>query len=1136
VLALLTVLGYSVDLQAWERPAPEVIRPNLPISLLGCNYRSPVKTTPDPHIRAVPQSNDEVEKTSMNVFENGETRPTPAATAETVGRDVPAADPPQPAPPGAANQDQLGQVLQVVQEGLRSMQALQQQTAAAHQRFLETQEQAHKSFQMVIETQQRLMAGALGLPSAPLPAPIAARSEAVAAPAPPPPAPVSAPAAAGASGESSEPEAIEAARVGTIDTAAATDQSEVAGVEFERIVLEAVAELTGYPAEMLNLDMDMEADLGIDSIKRLEIFGAVQRRVPEMESVSSQHMGELRTLRNIIEYVQGAVSAPSTDATESTPLSETPQPTAPAEVAAAPQAAKLERRVLTTVDLPPARQRALRISSGYEVWVTDDGTPLAPTLVKRLKSAGQAARVLGPRAGWKNAAERKVAGLILLATPTETRAGNWSEPEEDELRAAFNRVKSLGPNLRAAAESGGALLVAVSRLDGAFGLRDGAANPLQGGLSGLAKTVAQEWPEVRCRALDVSPDWQDAGAIADAIIRELGEDGPIEVGLSETARVGLDTVAKPATLGNLPLEEGDVVVISGGARGVTAETALTLARERRLTLVLLGRSPEPTPEPDWLAGLADEAEIKRALLANGFDPQKQPSPAELETEYRQRMANREVSRNTERLRSTGSTVLYRSIDIRDEAAVAALLAEVRREHGPIRGLIHGAGVIEDRYIEDKTPEQFARVFDTKVSGLRALLEAVREDDLRCIVLFSSVSGRFGRAGQVDYAIANEVLNKVAHSQAALRPGCRVVSINWGPWDGGMVSPGLKQEFARLGVGLIPLKAGARCLVDELSSSDRDAVEVLIGDSLPVSPSVPSPARPSRPVATDNGRMPVTFERVLDVETHPFLTSHVIGGNPVLPVAMILEWLGHGALHDNPGLVLHGFDDFRVLKGVILDSGPRIVRVCASRARRSGDTFDVQVELRSGPPGEKELIHARAKMLLATQRPQSPTFELPTELHERPFVQSAEEVYRDILFHGPHFHAIKSVTGISRRGMVADVRSAPAPAEWMSQPLRSSWLADPLVVDAGMQLGSIWCHEELGAVSLPSYGATCRQYQPFPPGGVTTVLEVQETGPQRMAADVTFLDARGTVVARMERHEWTVDRSLQAAFEKNAVAV
>jgi len=1285
VLALLTALGYGVDLQAWERPAPETVRPSLPIPLLGCNYRSPPAEsapvrTPDPtccQYRSAPAAaaiadtgcrpevREEVPETGMSIFQNGP--PQQPAAVPTAGR-----------LPEAGSSDQISQALRVLQDGLRSWQALQQQTAAVHERFLKAQEESLRCFQATLEAQCRLIQRLAGLPSPPqvagdATAPSAAASASVASPpaVAAPAAPASGPPAAGSGADSAlshaeavlldivaektgyprdalrldmtldadlgidivrrgeivealrarlpsfDPVGADSARtlremIGVPAQAAAADAAAAVAAGDARsavqttaagstaptvdpgadglapIVLGAVAELTGYPVEMLDLDMDMEADLGIDSIKRLEILGAVQRRLPGLEAASSQYAGSLRTLRNIIDYARGAAAhaapeppvtarpvAPPTG-TDETPTADKragARDLAPATCDALPlgPAARLERRVLRVTELPAARQRPLRIAPGREVWVSDDGTPLAPTLVQRLGARGCIARVVGPQDGWQ-AAEHAVGGLILLGRPEASDGATWTPQAEEELKLAFRRVQSLARSLREAGAGGGALLATVTRLDGAFGLRGPVSNPVQGGLSGLAKTAAHEWPEVYCRALDVACAWQDADAIANAIIRELCSDGPLEVGLDAARRYGVETAVLPATPAALRLAAGDVVVISGGARGVTAEAAFALAESARPTLVLLGRSPEPLPEPPWLAALVDEADIKRALLKHAFDGRKRPDPAELEAEYRRRIANRQIARNLTRLRAAGCTVIYRPIDVRDAAAVAAALDEARRDLGPVRGLIHGAGVIEDRRIEDKTAAQFDRVFDTKVRGLRSLLEATRDDDLRFIVLFSSVSARFGRTGQVDYAMANEVLNKVAHQQAAARPGCRVVAINWGPWDGGMVTPALKREFARQGIDLIPPAAGARCLLDELCAADADAIEVLIGAApagdgtaddqrqvsqrrLPYVRHRPSSGLLRPGLRRDNDLTPA-FERRLDLETHAFLLSHVIDGSPVLPMAMMLEWLAHGALHGNPGLLLHAVEDFRVLKGLVLSNGPATIRVYAARSQKvaesqttgdrhasaagrcspvAGQQFIVPVELRSLTGDDREIVHARAVVRLTTSLPDPPAVELGPDLPQQPYAADAAALYREILFHGPHFQGIESVEGISARGMVARARTAPPPGDWMAEPLRTAWLSDPLAIDAGLQLGVLWCHAQRNAVCLPGYAARYSQYRAgFPPGRVTIALEVRDTGAHRLSADLTFFDGAGRVIARGEGCEWTVDAALRRAFANNAL--
>ena len=1177
VLARLGALGHSVDLSAWEPNCLEPRRPKMVVPLLGVNYRSSKTTASEVAPTPIVSKTDGHRDVSRNATNTGTA---PRITAHD--RMVPTSDP-QAAPPASVlaapvapdpvvqhdAPTHLAGALQVVQEGLRAMHALQQQTAEAHQRFLEGQELAHKTVQMVIETQQRLVAGSLGMPAAvpttsvaatAAPHPEAATSAMSPAPVTRPAAPVVPQAPASTPLPPTPQDAAQEAlvdRVDRVEPPAPTGPAVVSGAAAsggatvaEDTLLEVVAELTGYPIEMLDLDMDLEADLGIDSIKRLEILAGVQTRLPEMPAVDSTYVGSLRTLRNIIDYmrttdgpagapqstppasVEAPTCAPSVPCSAADRLTSQDQPDAPF--------APLDRRVLRAVELgtvsPGGR---IELAEGREVWIVDDGTRLPQALCDRFATQGRTARVVpADIAATSNgiAGLARIGGLVVLARPDPTADPIWSDASEQRLKHAFALTKRVGPMLREAAAGGGALFATVSRMDGAFGLTGGAFDAVQGGLAGLTKTVAREWPAVRCTALDVSASWSDSDQVADAIVSELTAGGPIEVGLDGHVRRGLEMVPTAITNGRSRLGPGDVVVLTGGARGVTAEVACALAAESQSTLVLLGRSPAPELEPTWLAGVTGEADMKRALLEHGFEGRGTPTPTDLEAAYRRHVVNREVTNTVARIDRAGARAVYRSVDVRDGAAVATAFAEIHDSFGPVTGLIHAAGVLEDRWIDDKTVDQFERVFDTKVAGLRHLLEAVEPDELGFLALFSSVTGRVGRQGQVDYAMANEVLNKVAQRQAALRPSCRVVSIDWGPWDGGMVTPALKREFARAGIGVIPLDAGARSLIDELACADIGATEIVIGEALPESPAggVGEHARPAPAASSMQPALSPAFARRLDLDRHPFLLSHVIGGYPVLPVAVIQEWLGHAALHLNPGLVLLGFDEVRVLKGVILNNGPCDLRAVASKIRRTGTLFEVDVELRS-VLDDNETTHARARAILATTLPTPPGYSRPAHLDEHDYRRGIDAAYRDVLFHGPHFHGIERIEGYSSQGIVARVRVAPVPADWMDDPLRSAWLGDPLVIDAGLQMGILWCHEELGSVSLPTYGARYRQYAAtFPSDGIVATLEVRERSTHRVTADITFLDTGGSVVARMEGYAWTVDPSLGEAFGREQV--
>jgi NAD(P)-dependent dehydrogenase (short-subunit alcohol dehydrogenase family)/acyl carrier protein len=893
-------------------------------------------------------------------------------------------------------------------------------------------------------------------------------------------------------------------------------------------LLEVVSEKTGYPAEMLDPAMQLDADLGIDSIKRVEILSALQERLPDAPAVGPEQLGTLRTLQDIVDFLaedsrrvrethrdsttreDGAFHAPY-----NVPAPAAPNPAEPAAV---------QRLVVESVRLPdssPGETFALR--AGGEVWVADDGGGLAAALAERLAQKGYRPRVVGWDEADAVAGPERLDGLVLVAP----RSG-----EGDRLvRDAFRWLRLTGPGLRRAGREAGALAVTVCRLDGAFGARDLADHPepALGGLAGLIKTAGHEWPEVRCKAIDLDPRFGDAGAVFEELFRP----GPVEVGLTPEGRnaPALRPAPIPPDRSLTPaLGAGDLVVITGGARGVTAEVAVALSEAFRPTLLLLGRSPSPQAEPDWLAPLRGEAEIKRALAAraNGHG-----TPQLVGEQFRALAANREVLRNLGRIEAAGARAVYRAVDVRDAGAVRDAVAEARAALGPVRGLVHGAGVLADRRIDDQTDAQFAEVYATKVAGLRNLLGAAGDDELKALVLFSSSTARFGRAGQVAYAAANEALNKYARREARRRPGCRVVAVNWGPWDGGMVTPSLKPLFASEGIGLIPLADGARYLVREIAAAEpeRPAEVVVLGEGSAV-PSTPSPAAEPSPKA-EPPALTTVFERPLDLDALPVLRSHVIDGRAVLPMALMVEWLAHGAIQRNPGLAFCGVDDLRVLKGAILhDDRPESVAVLVGKAARDGGLFRVPVELRGVLGGGKTVAHARGHVVLADRPPTAdgPTVDTAGVPHSTPTPRS---VYHDVLFHGPDLQGLERIEALGPEGASALVRTAPAPSEWLDRPLRKDWLTDPLAIDCAFQLLSVWCSAHAGAVSLPTLVGRYRQFRrSFPAPRVRVAARVSRPAPHRAVADIEFLDPDGALVARIEGYECVIDASLNQAFRRN----
>jgi NAD(P)-dependent dehydrogenase (short-subunit alcohol dehydrogenase family) len=792
-----------------------------------------------------------------------------------------------------------------------------------------------------------------------------------------------------------------------------------------------------------------------------------------------------------------------------------------------PDKLEIPRNVVKVVKAPEISAAPIKIAGNKTVFVTEDNTDLSENIAEELATLGiNTAKINLDGLKYKNQLAEG-AGLIIVQDPK-------SHNMEQNLKDTFALTKHLAPNLLDAANEGDALFATVSRMDGAFGFKQKETiYPVQGGLAGLAKTAAIEWENVCCHAIDIAANRSDHRKIASAVVKEILTPGPVEIGLGSEYRCTLTLESQPYQpypAGQINLDPDDVVVVSGGARGITSAAVLTLARNARPCLVLLGRSPNPVAEPLWLSSLEDEVTMKKAILENEFKD-RPSSPVVIEKIYKSYMTNREISRNLAALKSTGADVHYYSVDIRNFEAVHTIIDAIRLDHGPIAGIIHGAGVLEDRLIIDKTPDQFERVFDTKVRGLKNLVKATRKDPLKYMVVFSSVAARFGNKGQVDYAMANEALNKIAQAEAFSRDDCRVIAINWGPWDGGMVTPGLRREFERRGIHLIPSDEGARCLMYEMMTGINAAVEVVIGAEIEEHKELKRPTLVKSPTVIKKQQLALCFEREIDILRYPVLNSHIIDDKPVVPLALMTEWFAHGALHQNPGLILHGLDDIQVLKGIRLEHEKHHIGLFAGKLKKNGEFYEVAVELRGGQKTGQDVIHSRARAILSDHLIPAPPYQFSKAMIAGAYTKNIQDVYDEILFHGFQLRGIRKIVSCSSRGMVAHISSAPGPREWISSPLRDRWIADPLVLDCAFQMAILWCFEEKETVSLPSYVSSYRQYRhQFPADGVTVVLEASEVTNHKMRGNFTFSDSNGEIVACLTGYQAILDASLLKAFK------
>lgn len=715
--------------------------------------------------------------------------------------------------------------------------------------------------------------------------------------------------------------------------------------------------------------------------------------------------------------------------------------------------------------------------------VEDVGAGSAPGASSGARGASSgAARAAALSAGRPAFAdEARAQGAAASGAPDSRAAGASAGPAPDEsarphhAHASRVPVRADDPRLTRAFADLTALAARPTPPRLLVGLAG--ASPLAAGLAGLVKTAALEW---QAAWLSLTLDAPAPAALADAAPQVA--DALLGGGIAREVRLGArrhvrTRVAGPAAGSARGITPGPWV-ISGGARGVTATCAIALAQAGASRILLLGRS-RLEPEPAVCAGLTDEPALKRALITAAGP---KPDLRAIGRQVSAILGQREIRATVHALEEAGAEVRYAPVDVARHTDVASAIADTRALWGPFRGLIHGAGVLADKRLGEKTAEQFASVLQPKLDGVDALLAACESDPLEQICFFSSVAAHSGNAGQSDYAAANAVLDALAEAEQARRgPQCHVVSTAWGPWAGGMVTESLARHFTARGIALIPQQDGARALVDELARGT--ATQVILGCGLDQMDAPP-------------------IERLRISPTRwPLLHGHRIEHAIVMPMTMALDALmGVGREHLGAACELR---ELRLVKGVVLtdDNAELDVQVAAG----ASGTMQVSLVHPEGRPAYQATAqHSDAR------EPRPAPMALPAPQTD-PVSDVCRDPYASALFHGPSFQVIRQITVCSDHQIAARLATAGA----MGWP--DEWQIDPATLDGALQLLRVWGVARDGRHSLPTSIGRCRVWQTWPAQGeVGCVLECRKDNAFKLTADARFFDlATGAVLVSLD---------------------
>ena len=597
------------------------------------------------------------------------------------------------------------------------------------------------------------------------------------------------------------------AHVGATSASAATAPTETV-VDLLGTVLGIISARTGYPVEMIEPDLDLEADLSVDSIKRTEIAGELAQQLDlgaaDLSDDQMEQLAKARTAQSIADWLSAHVNGGGATEAAAAP---SPAPSGPVPDIRAPQ--RLEIHEVEAAFPDAADFGSLSGARFLLLGGEGDAAALADAVTEQL--CGHGAGVI---------AQGEADGIIHL--------GGLTGDDEPLLPGAF-------PSLKAALIGEPRWFLAARRLD-----EHGPAV----GFRGLIRTISREYPDATARLVEVDPAASPAD-LATALVTELvtadahpvtlHRDGrrlaleAVEVPLGPLAANGAGPAGDGAAEAQaLNLDRDSVVVLVGGARGIAARIATSIAAASRCRIELIGRTAAPSgPESPVTADAPDAAAIRAALIASGMR-----APAEIERTVSATLAAREVTATLDKLGELGARPRYHALDVRDGDALTCLLKDIHAEHGRLDGVLYAAGVIEDKVIADKNPESFNRVFGTKADGARALFSGL--DNLptppKFSVLFGSIAAVWGNKGQSDYAAANDALESLGAAWTA-RSGARCVTLHWGPWaptgdHGGMVTPELMQAYAKRGIALIDPEEGSLAVLRELAFGEPGLASVV----------------------------------------------------------------------------------------------------------------------------------------------------------------------------------------------------------------------------------------------------------------------------------------------------------------------
>lgn len=698
--------------------------------------------------------------------------------------------------------------------------------------------------------------------------------------------------------------------------------SKVTASDLRNVLLDAICEVTGYPAEVISPDLDLEADLGIDSVKQMQALGTVAEQIgvqPESLDLSQAH-----TLRQIVDCIKQAAASSGLQKEEQTNTE---------EFHSGESFSNVKRFIPQIIDKPLSidlgvtdwsNSSCLFIQSGNQVLDSSIQQTLQP--IFRTMHTITADKLIS--GGAYPTAESEMIQMILDCHSLNSsspafgeQTDAWLDTAQEKYAETFKLSQSLYPLIEQT--EGNVAWLSVTGAGGVSGVgTTGSGDPVDTLASGFYKSLGKELNNLKVKTLDVDSHTDTPKAILDEV-RHYYQDQDCEMGYLHGCRhvvrvIPLVTRQKYSIRKQLPA--GTVAFFSGGSRGIALECAKALADEQpQINVVITGRSDINDPQAkDWLH-LTEEDWNK--AKADFFRESKRNNPSlgaiELSEEYNRISHIRTLANNLKTAISTRSNLHYIPCDIADAQSTDNAVRKARKQWGNLSLVVHAAGLESFGRLPGKTLSRTQKSIAVKLGGFINLYQATKDEpSLTAFISFGSVSGRFGMDGQVDYTAAAATLSALSHTIPMNTPANQkipFVTMEWSAWSqvGMAAHPQViavqKQER---GMEYIPVKVGTEFFLDELALGTADPEVLIMGalgsnqpqgqlDSLDADMELTSPIdsagtvldKPHYPMLDSvdkRGENALVAHRMLRYDRDLYLPDHRVKGVTTFPGVLHLE--------------------------------------------------------------------------------------------------------------------------------------------------------------------------------------------------------------------------------------------------------